>query len=98
MQPDVLIKEVTLKEITNVKEENRSLRRLVLDGQKWKEQANELSRENDRLRQLTEDLTLETRRYRQIVNEQEEKVIVINVIKRLFSYKFLIAREIKTRS
>lgn len=74
LQPDVLIKEVTLKEITNVKEENRSLRRLVLDGQKWKEQANELSRENDRLRQLTEDLTLETRRYRQIVNEQEEKL------------------------
>lgn len=98
MEPDVLIKEETLKENTNVKEENRSLRRLVLDGQKWKEQANELSRENDRLRQLTEDLTLETRRHRQIVNEQEKKVIVINVNKRLISYKVFITREIKTRS
>lgn len=98
MEPDVLIKEETLKENTNVKEENRSLRRLVLDGQKWKEQANEFSRENDRLRQLTEDLTLETRRHRQIVNEQEKKVIVINVNKRLISYKVFITREIKTRS
>lgn len=98
MEADELIKEEALTKITKVEEENRSLRRLALDGQKWKEQANELSRENDRLRQLTEDLTLETRRHRQIVNEQEEKVIVINVIKRLFSYKFFIAREIKTRS
>lgn len=88
MEADELIKEEALTKITKVEEENRSLRRLALDGQKWKEQANELSRENDRLRQLTEDLTLETRRHRQIVNKQEEKVIVINVNKRLISYKF----------
>lgn len=88
MEADELIKEEALTKITKVEEENRSLRRLALDGQKWKEQANELSRENDRLRQLTEDLTLETRRHRQIVNKQEEKVIVINVNKGLISYKF----------
>lgn len=88
MEADELIKEEALTKITKVEEENRSLRRLALDGQKWKEQANELSRENDRLRQLTEDLTLETRRHRHIVNKQEEKVIVINVNKRLISYKF----------
>lgn len=98
MEADELIKEEALTKITKVEEENRSLRRLALDGQKWKEQANELSRENDRLRQLTEDLTLETRRHRQIVNKQEEKVIVINVNKRLISYKFFFTREIKTRS
>lgn len=95
MEADVFIKEEALTKITKVEEENRSLRRLALDGQKWKEQANELSRENDRLRQLTEDLTLETRRHRQIVNEQEEKVIVINVNKRLISYKFFLQGKLK---
>lgn len=75
LEADVLIKKKAVKELTKVQEENRVLRILVLDGEKWRDQANELSRENDRLRQLTEDLTLESRRQRQIVNEQEEKVM-----------------------
>lgn len=70
-----MIKKKAVKELTKVQEENRVLRILVLDGEKWRDQANELSRENDRLRQLTEDLTLESRRQRQIVIEQEEKVM-----------------------
>lgn len=75
LEADVLIKKKAVKELTKVQEENRVLRILVLDGEKWRDQANELSRENDRLRQLTEDLTLESRRQRQIVIEQEEKVM-----------------------
>lgn len=75
LEADVLIKKKAVKELTKVQEENRVLRILVLDGEKWRDQANELSRENDRLRQLTEDLTLESRRQCQIVIEQEEKVM-----------------------
>lgn len=75
LEADVLIKKKAVKELAKVQEENRVLRILVLDGEKWRDQANELSRENDRLRQLTEDLTLESRRQRQIVIEQEEKVM-----------------------
>lgn len=75
LEADVFIKKKAVKELTKIQEENRVLRILVLDGEKWRDQANELSRENDRLRQLTEDLTLESRRQRQIVNEQEEKVM-----------------------
>lgn len=75
LEADVLIKKKAVKELTKVQEENRVLRILVLDGEKWRDQANELSRENDHLRQLTEDLTLESRRQRQIVIEQEEKVM-----------------------
>lgn len=75
LEADVLIKKGALDELAKAQEENRVLRILALDGKKWRDQANELSRENDRLRQLTEDLTLESRRQRQIVNEQEEKVM-----------------------
>lgn len=75
LEADVFIKKKAVKELTKIQEENRVLRILVLDGEKWRDQANELSRENDRLRQLTEDLTLESRRQRQIVNEKEEKVM-----------------------
>lgn len=75
LEADVFIKKKAVKELTKIQEENRVLRILVLDGEKWRDQANELSRENDRLRQLTEDLTLESRRQRQIVIEQEEKVM-----------------------
>lgn len=75
LETDVLIKKGALDELAKAQEENRVLRILALDGKKWRDQANELSRENDRLRQLTEDLTLESRRQRQIVNEQEEKVM-----------------------
>lgn len=75
LEADVLIKQGALDELAKAQEENRVLRILALDGKKWRDQANELSRENDRLRHLTEDLTLESRRQRQIVNEQEEKVM-----------------------
>lgn len=75
LEADVLIKKGALDELAKAQEENRVLRILALDGKKWRDQANELSRENDRLRQLTEDLTLESRRQRQIVIEQEEKVM-----------------------
>lgn len=75
LEADVLIKKGALDELAKAQEENRVLRILALDGKKWRDQANELSRENDRLRLLTEDLTLESRRQRQIVNEQEEKVM-----------------------
>lgn len=80
LEADVLIKKKAVKELTKVQEENRVLRILVLDGEKWRDQANELSRENDRLRQLTEDLTLESRRQRQIVIEQEEKMKLLAMI------------------
>lgn len=75
LEADVLIKKGALDELAKAQEENRVLRILALDGKKWRDQANELSQENDRLRLLTEDLTLESRRQRQIVNEQEEKVM-----------------------
>lgn len=80
MEADILIKQEALTKIAIIQEENRLLRAFALEGEKWKDQANEMSGENDRLRQLTEDLTLETRRQRQIVNEQEEKVMLLMLL------------------
>lgn len=74
LEADILIKQEALTKIAIIQEENRLLRAFALEGEKWKDQANEMSGENDRLRHLTEDLNLETRRQRQIVNEQEEKM------------------------
>lgn len=80
LEADILIKQEALTKIAIIQEENRLLRAFALEGEKWKDQANEMSGENDRLRHLTEDLNLETRRQRQIVNEQEEKVILLMLL------------------
>lgn len=90
LEADVLIKKGALDELAKAQEENRVLRILALDGKKWRDQANELSRENDRLRQLTENLTLESRRQRQIVNEQEEKM---NLLVMMFDLKDMELRQ-----
>lgn len=74
LEADILIKQEALAKISIIEEENRLLRGVALEREKWKEQANELSRENERLRQLTEDLTLETRGQRQVLHEQEDKM------------------------
>lgn len=75
LEADILIKHEALNRIAVLEQENHLLKKIAVEKEKWREQANELCLENDRLKQMKEDLVLQNLRQRQTIAEHEEKVI-----------------------
>ena len=70
-----MIKHEALNRIAVLEQENHLLKKIAAEKEKWREQANELCLENDRLKQMKEDLVLQNLRQRQTIAEHEEKVM-----------------------
>ncbi|XP_061175352.1 uncharacterized protein LOC133184336 [Saccostrea echinata] len=80
LEADILIKQHALTKVAMQEQEIQLLKEIVLEKEKWREQANDLSQDNDRLRQVNEDLMIENRRQRQIIGELEENMKLMSTI------------------
>ncbi|XP_048758047.2 uncharacterized protein LOC125668235 [Ostrea edulis] len=80
LEADILIKQEALTKIAEQEQEIKILKEIALEKEKWREQATGLSQDNDRLRQVNEDLTMETRRQRQTITQLQEKLMLMSTI------------------
>jgi cell shape-determining protein MreC len=74
LEADILIKQEALTKIAAQEQEIKLLKEIALEKEQWREQATDLSQDNSRLRQVNEDLTMESRRQSQIIIQLQEKV------------------------
>ncbi|XP_062568756.1 uncharacterized protein LOC134230907 [Saccostrea cucullata] len=80
LEADILVKQQALNKVAIQEQEIILLKEIVLEKEKWREQANGLSQDNDHLRQVNEDLIIENRRQRQVIAELEENMMLMSTI------------------